>query len=359
MSRFSKPFVTHGNKSPAFWQIGILWQVMATGNRTENKFVMLDQVLEQYGAGPTTHTHVQDEGLYVVSGRCTFNAGGIHGMDAGPGTFVAVPGDTEHSFIVEEPGTRMLNFYTPAGFEMLLMGVARPAEKREPPPPELMKEMLPSKWVTAHLNDEHGVWNKYSDVLVDGPNPEHMRTEPTPGATIFPFVANISKGTDNFHYGNALWGLLASGERTGGSYTLFELKLRQGSLQGPRIFADHDVMFFVVSGRMTFFLGEETQEASDGALVWIPRGTIHSVRTISAKSRCLYFLTPGGFERYIKLMGTPAEGAEAPPVSFNDKIVDDGAKRRVCSSLKIQNIAIADPLFGTPTRAGNGILSFL
>lgn len=343
MSRFfAKPFVTHADKSPAFWQIGILWQIMATGVRTDNKFALLDQVMEQYGAGPTTHTHVQDEGLYVVKGRCTFNAGGIHGISAGPGTFVAVPGLTEHSFIVEEEGTRMLNFYTPAGFELLLMGVSLPAEERRPPPKGLVK----SRWVTNQLNEDYGVWNKYSDVLVDGPNPEHMKTEATPGATVFPFAKNIADSDENYWHGNALWGLLAAGAKTGDSYTLFEIRLRQGSLHGPRNFAKRDVMMFVISGRMTVWYGNKPEEVSDGALVWIPHATVHSIRTDSEQARCLYFQSPGGFDSYIQLVGMPSKGVDPPPASFKDKTVNDAVKQNLMNTIRMQEVLVTDPLDG-------------
>jgi len=84
-----KPIITHGDTAPGYWQIGNLWKVMATGVQTNNSFTLLDQIVhsgKNKTGGPQTHTHTQDEGLYVVSGQCTFNAGGIHGMVAGPGS---------------------------------------------------------------------------------------------------------------------------------------------------------------------------------------------------------------------------------------------------------------------------------
>ncbi|KIW36094.1 uncharacterized protein PV06_11607 [Exophiala oligosperma] len=341
----SKPFITHGSESAAFWQIGILWQMMATGALTGGKLVLIDQVLQLSGAGPTTHTHVQDEGLYVVEGKVTFNAGGKSGIVARAGTFVAVPGLTEHSFKVEEPNSRLLNFYLPAGFEMLLMGTARPAERREPPPPNLIHEWLPPRWVTSKLNDDYGVRNKFSDPLVDPPNPDYMSTEPTPGATVFPFAANISDARrHNVFHGNALWGRLASSQETGASYSLFELKLRRGALHGPRVFTKRDVMVFVLSGNMSFFLSDCSQTAKEGALVWIPRATVHSIRTDSDTAACLYLQTPGGFENYIDFVGTPTSKTSPPSPDFEDRSVAHRGKEYLYESLGMQDVAVLDPL---------------
>ena len=71
----------------------------------------------------------------MITGQCTFNAGGTQGMVAGPGTFVAIPGLTEHSFTVDKNDTQILNFYLPAGFEQLLIGISHPADTNTPPPP--------------------------------------------------------------------------------------------------------------------------------------------------------------------------------------------------------------------------------
>jgi hypothetical protein len=70
MPAIAKPFITHAKDSPAYWQIGNLWKAMATGVQTDNSFTLLDQVVHTGGGGGrVTHTHTQDEGLYVVRGN--------------------------------------------------------------------------------------------------------------------------------------------------------------------------------------------------------------------------------------------------------------------------------------------------
>ena len=69
-------YVATPDNAPAFWQLGNLWRIMATWNSTNNYFCLLDQLVTPDGGGPCTHMHPSDEGLYVVSGHCTFHAGG-------------------------------------------------------------------------------------------------------------------------------------------------------------------------------------------------------------------------------------------------------------------------------------------
>lgn len=51
----------------------------------------------------------------------------------------------EHSFTVDVPNSRLLNWYSPGGFEMLLMSIATPATERKPPVPNSLP--LPPRWM--------------------------------------------------------------------------------------------------------------------------------------------------------------------------------------------------------------------
>jgi hypothetical protein len=135
MPPISKPFITHAKDSPAYWQIGNLWRVMATGVQTDNSFTLLDQVVHSGGGGgPVTHTHMHKMKACTSSvGNAPSTLAATRACQAPPGTFVAIPGDCEHSFTVDDANTQILNFYLPAGFEQLLIGVSHPAEERGPP----------------------------------------------------------------------------------------------------------------------------------------------------------------------------------------------------------------------------------
>ncbi|KAF2650029.1 hypothetical protein K491DRAFT_721156 [Lophiostoma macrostomum CBS 122681] len=340
MVKIAKPFVTNADDSPAYWQIGNLWQVMATGVQTDNAFTLLDQVVHN-GArgGPVTHAHTQEEGLYVISGKCTFNAGGHQGLQGTPGTFVSIPGDCEHSFTVDESDTHVLNFYLPAGFEQLLIGIGRPAGERKPPPPELIGEMMAPPWLADKLSEDYGETSILGNPFVDKPDPAKMLTKPTPGATLFPFIANKTS-LDHYTTMGGCWTILASGAQTGGSYCLLEVVFRQGQAIAPRIYSDRDEMIYVFDGKITVGLGDRITTAQKGSLVYIPSGHVYSVKVESESCHCLNLHTRSGFEELIVLSGIVSQGEMAvPEPDHKDRPVDAGARGRLLRKIGLKELS--------------------
>ena len=134
-------------------------------------------------------------------------------MPAGPGTFVAIPRLTEHSFTVDESDTQLLNFYLPAGFEVLLTGISHPADRNEPPPPGVP---LPPPHLVRKLAADYGQTGVLGMPFIDKARPGIMSTRPTPGATIFPFTAH-AKDVPSYWYKDGLWSVLGSSKQTGGA----------------------------------------------------------------------------------------------------------------------------------------------
>lgn len=303
MVKIAKPLISHADQSPAYWQIGNLWQVMCTGVQTDNAFTLLDQVVHLGGGGgPVTHTHTQDEGLYVISGKCTFNAGGHQGLPGSPGTFVAIPGNTEHSFTVDEPDTHVLNFYLPAGFEQLLIGLSRPAPERRPPPPESIEEMMAPPWMAEQLSKDYGEDSVLGNPFVDIPSPEKMLTRPTPGAKLFPFTAKASDLT-SYAGVNGTWTVLADGDQTGGCYCLLEVRWSKGTVIPSRVYRERDEMIYVLSGELSLRLNDRVEKAEQGSLVYVPSGTVYSAKVESEHAHCLNLHTKSGFEDFVRLEG--------------------------------------------------------
>ena len=85
-------------------------------------------------SGPPPHVHEwQDEAIYLIEGEITFRAGDqtIH---AQAGSFVSIPRGTIHSFRVDSETARILNFYTPADLDRVIMMTGTPAQSRTLPP---------------------------------------------------------------------------------------------------------------------------------------------------------------------------------------------------------------------------------
>jgi len=280
----------------------------------------------------------------VVSGKCTFNAGGHQGLPGTPGTFVAIPGNCEHSFTVDEPDTHILNFYLPAGFEQILIGISHPAKRREPPPPELIGEMMPPPELVKKLSEDYGMTSMIEDPLIDGPDPARMLTKPTPGAKSFPFTANAaSEDLVSYWALGGLWTILASGNQTG-SYILMEQHLPKGVAANPHLHTSNEEVFYILDGRMTFLLGDRIQTARQGALIFVPRGTVHAVRVDSETAHVLNLHSPAGFERLADLIGTPTKEKSMPPNTFKAKEVDPAVEARLLNSIGLCNVALANPL---------------
>ncbi|MBC7801059.1 MAG: cupin domain-containing protein, partial [Gemmatimonadaceae bacterium] len=245
----ARAYVMHPDDAPGFWQLGNLWRVMATGVQTGNSFCLLDQLVLPDGGGPCTHTHAQDEGLYVISGHCTFNAGGLT-IPAPAGSFVSVPRRTEHSFTVDAPGTQLLNFYLPAGFEIILMGLAHPAERNELPPPGVT---LPPRRLVEQLSRDYGQTAVLGLPFADPPGPDNMATKPTPDAAAQPFLADAQTAPAYWNVGG-LWTVLADGAATDGSFSLIEQLMPPGPQAPPHIHEGMDEVFYMLDGEAELLL---------------------------------------------------------------------------------------------------------
>ena len=121
--------------------VDILWVVLAERTTTNGAFSLMWQLCPQ-GSGPGPHYHDQDEGFFVQEGQITYVAGGEQ-LVAGSGSFVWIPRGTVHSFRVDSETATLLNFYTPAGFEQVIMAGGLPAEAFTLPPAGLGMAVKP------------------------------------------------------------------------------------------------------------------------------------------------------------------------------------------------------------------------
>ncbi|MBC7925598.1 MAG: cupin domain-containing protein [Bryobacteraceae bacterium] len=311
----TEPYVLTNQNAPAFWLIDNLWLPLATGVLTGNQFTLIEQVCATGIGGPPTHTHTQDEGFYVLEGGCTFQAGG-ETVKAGPGTFVFVPRLTDHSFVVDKPNTRVLNFYTPAGFEMILMSIAAPAQERTPPPPNAVP--IPPRSIVAELSREYGQEAVLGLPFADMPDEKNSVTKASPWNRYKPYGASAADAP-TFWQQQILWSVLASVDQTGGSFSLLEEVCPRLSGPPPHTH-DQDEAIYVIDGQITFQAGNLVSEAPAGAFVYIPRQTVHSFRVDSETARILNFYLPGGFEQVITTQGQPASSRTVPPPEPKEKI---------------------------------------
>ena len=128
----AQPYVLQNTTSPAYWNVGILWVMLATGDQTAGSYSLMEEWCPK-DSGPTPHYHEQDEAFYIIEGTITYMANGQQ-MQATTGGFVSIPKGTVHSFRVDSQSAHILNFYAPAGFENIILALAEPAATRTIPP---------------------------------------------------------------------------------------------------------------------------------------------------------------------------------------------------------------------------------
>lgn len=133
-----RPVVTPYADAPAYWSIGILWNVLISGDQSFGNFTLLDQTMPE-GAGPPSHMHERaHEGFYILEGEITYTLGPDgETIVAGPGAGVWIPPGTPHAFKVTSGPARALNFYTPGGFDDQFPYLATPATEKTLPPEDL------------------------------------------------------------------------------------------------------------------------------------------------------------------------------------------------------------------------------
>lgn len=153
-------YVANQADAPAYWQVGILWVMLATGDQTGGRYSLMWQRCPE-GSGPSPHYHDQDEQFYVLDGRITYIAGD-QTLVATAGAFVLIPRGTTHSFRVDSEVATILNSYTPAGFEQAIVELGEPAATRTLPPP--------GRPAIAHPGRIAEVFDRIGMHLVDAPD---------------------------------------------------------------------------------------------------------------------------------------------------------------------------------------------
>ncbi len=305
---------------------------MASGYQTGNSLCLIDQLVTADGGGPCTHMHPTDEGLYVVSGHCTFHAGG-QTVSAGKGSLAVVPRYTEHAFSVDAPDTQLLNFYLPSGFEMFIMGFAHPAERNELPPKDGVA--MPPARLVEQLSRDYGQIRVLGLPGIDPPTPAGMATKPTPGAMVQPYMASAESSTRWWHDGQ-LWSVLADEARTDGGFSMFDIIAPRGTGAPPHLFVEADAFTYVLDGEVDVLLGHEVKPARKGDFVFIPKGTPHSHRVTSDRAHLLYLHTPAGFERVLQALGERTTANAPPPPGWAGPQITNGHRQRLFDDLGLR-----------------------
>jgi mannose-6-phosphate isomerase-like protein (cupin superfamily) len=105
-------------------------------------------------------------------------------------------------------------------------------------------------------------------------------------------------------------------EQTGGAYSLFEVVSQPGGGPPPHVQHREDEAFYVLEGEYEFLDECRSMRAGVGALVYVPKGNLHTYKNVGDKSgRILVGQTPGGLhERFFEEIGEEAQDKSKPPI---------------------------------------------
>lgn len=105
----------------------------------------------------------------------------------------------------------------------------------------------------------------------------------------------------------------ASSAGTGGMLSVVEFLHPPGFATPRHVHHRADEAFYVLSGSIHGFCGEQGWEAASGAFVWLPKGVPHGYVVDGGEAvRTLAITVPGGFDTFVASLGEPALRAELP-----------------------------------------------
>ncbi|GLY71511.1 quercetin 2,3-dioxygenase [Amycolatopsis taiwanensis] len=127
-----------------------------------------------------------------------------------------------------------------------------------------------------------------------------------------PYALAAEEG-EAFWFGDFLITVKASGEQTGGRFSLLEQTAAKGAATPLHIHPHDDETFYVLEGDLTFFLdGQSPISATTGSFVHISGTTKHALQVDSEIARVIDITTPR-HESFLRAAGVAAEGRALPP----------------------------------------------
>jgi quercetin dioxygenase-like cupin family protein len=116
-------------------------------------------------------------------------------------------------------------------------------------------------------------------------------------------------------YIGSLFTFLAEARDTDGQFAVMDITTWQGGEPPRHIHHREDEMFYILDGAVTFYIGDQVYDATNGTLVFAPRGIPHSFALQTPTARMLAAYTPAGAEQHFRdaRFSTPAPALTLPP----------------------------------------------
>jgi len=109
--------------------------------------------------------------------------------------------------------------------------------------------------------------------------------------------------------------ILLDGAATDQRYTVMEATLPPKAGPPPHVHHREDETMLVLSGEVTFFVGDTTKVLKAGEFIFAPRGIPHHFKNTGTEEAVLLeTASPAGVERFFEAVGHPLPDRNAPPL---------------------------------------------
>jgi quercetin dioxygenase-like cupin family protein len=114
----------------------------------------------------------------------------------------------------------------------------------------------------------------------------------------------------------------ASGEDTGGAYSLTDSVVPPGGRPPPHIHHREDEAFWILEGELEVTVGEANFRAGAGSFVHLPKDIPHTYESVgTGAARFLTLMVPAGLEKFFEEVGKPGSDVSSPP-PFEEEDID-------------------------------------
>lgn len=127
-----------------------------------------------------------------------------------------------------------------------------------------------------------------------------------------PYLLKSGEGESVWSLGGRFTVKIADAESEG-RFALVEALAFRSTEPPLHIHHNEDEAWYVLDGKMTFYVGGEVLEASGGSFVFAPSGIPHTFTVDVEPTRVLVFASPASFERFAIELGEPAASDVPPP----------------------------------------------
>jgi mannose-6-phosphate isomerase-like protein (cupin superfamily) len=121
--------------------------------------------------------------------------------------------------------------------------------------------------------------------------------------------------------------VLLSSEDTGGSFSALYVVHQPGEGPPPHMHYNQEEYFFVIEGTYEMTVGDTTQTAGPGTMVFIPPHTVHTFKNVGdTPAKQLDWTLPGGQDRYFREIDAMVKGGAGFGPEMMERVKETNAR---------------------------------